>query len=79
MQTGEFMRRREATASGRFVSAVLVGMALWITSGCGSIGPSAVNRDRFDYITAISESWKQQTSERQAPVCRHACLSGNRP
>jgi hypothetical protein len=34
---------------------------LWIISGCGSIGPSAVNRDRFDYITAISDSWKQQT------------------
>jgi len=32
-----------------------------IISGCGSIGPKTVNRDRFDYITAISESWKQQT------------------
>jgi hypothetical protein len=32
-----------------------------IFSGCGSIGPTTVNRDRFDYITAISESWKQQT------------------
>jgi len=32
-----------------------------IISGCGSIGPTNVNRDRFDYITAISESWKQQT------------------
>jgi hypothetical protein len=48
----------------------LTGGSLWITtlllfssiiSGCGSIGPSTVNRDRFDYITAISESWKQQT------------------
>jgi hypothetical protein len=36
-------------------------MVLWIISGCGSIGPTTVNRDRFDYITAISESWKQQT------------------
>lgn len=61
MQTGEFVRRRETTASGRLVSAVLAGMVLWIISGCGSIGPSAVNRDRFDYITAISDSWKQQT------------------
>ena len=55
------MRRREATASVRFVSAVLIGMVLWIISGCGSIGPNNVNRDRFDYITAISDSWKQQT------------------
>jgi hypothetical protein len=31
-----------------------------ILTGCGSIGPTTVNRDRFDYVTAISESWKQQ-------------------
>ena len=50
--------------------ARLTGGPLWITtvilfssiiSACGSIGPSTVNRDRFDYISAISESWKQQT------------------
>ena len=29
-------------------------------SGCASIGPSTVARDRFDYITAISDSWKAQ-------------------
>lgn len=28
--------------------------------GCASIGPATVARDRFDYITAISESWKAQ-------------------
>ena len=61
MQTGEFVRRREMTAPVQLVSAVLAGMMLWIISGCGSIGPTNVNRDRFDYITAISESWKQQT------------------
>jgi hypothetical protein len=47
----------------------LTGGSLWIVtvllsssiiSGCGSIGPNTVSRDRFDYITAISESWKQQ-------------------
>ena len=42
------MRRRETTASGRFVSAVLAGLMLWIISGCGSIGPTTVYRDRFD-------------------------------
>ncbi len=30
-------------------------------SGCASIGPGTVARDRFDYITAISDSWKSQT------------------
>ena len=29
-------------------------------SGCASIGPGTVARDRFDYITAISDSWKSQ-------------------
>jgi hypothetical protein len=47
----------------------LTGGSLWIvtmllvssiTSGCGSMGPNTVSRDRFDYITAISESWKKQ-------------------
>ena len=33
---------------------------LAILTGCGSIGPTTINRDRFDYVTAISESWKQQ-------------------
>ena len=29
-------------------------------SGCSSIGSCTVARDRFDYISAISESWKAQ-------------------
>jgi len=29
-------------------------------SGCASIGPPTVARDRFDYVTAISDSWKAQ-------------------
>ena len=28
--------------------------------GCASVGPGNVARDRFDYITAISDSWKAQ-------------------
>lgn len=30
-------------------------------TGCASIGPDSVIRDRFDYNTAISDSWKEQT------------------
>ncbi len=33
---------------------------LWLLSGCAGIGPTTVSRDRFDYVTAISESWKRQ-------------------
>jgi hypothetical protein len=37
----------------------------WIASallftGCAGIGPGTVTRDRFDYVTSISESWKRQ-------------------
>jgi len=28
--------------------------------GCAGIGPKAISRDRFDYVTAISDSWKRQ-------------------
>jgi hypothetical protein len=37
---------------------LLVGIL--IVSGCGGIGPSTVSRDRYDYIAAISDSWKRQ-------------------
>jgi hypothetical protein len=39
---------------------VLVLCASWL-SGCASIGPKAVPRDRIDYAGAIGDSWKQQT------------------
>jgi len=31
------------------------------STGCQSIGPHTVSADRFDYSTAIADSWKQQT------------------
>jgi hypothetical protein len=34
--------------------------ATLLTNSCASIGPSRVTRDRFDYVTSISESWKRQ-------------------
>lgn len=30
-------------------------------AGCAGIGPKTIARDRFDYVSAISESWKRQT------------------
>ncbi len=41
-------------------SCLLLGIVLNV-SGCASFGPPSVDRDRFDYINAISSSWKQQT------------------
>jgi len=37
---------------------ILVAVLL---AGCTAIGPPTVARDRFEYVTAISESWKRQT------------------
>ncbi len=36
----------------------LLAMAL---VGCASVGPAVLPRDRFDYSSALSESWKYQT------------------
>jgi hypothetical protein len=41
-----------------FSTMILIATGL---SGCASIGPPTVARDRFDYITAISDSWRAQT------------------
>src|SRR5580765_471192 len=38
---------------------VLLGTSL--LAGCHSIGPATVARDRSDYSSSISESWKRQT------------------
>jgi hypothetical protein len=39
----------------------LAASALLLLSGCKSIGPKTVARDRYDYSSSISESWKRQT------------------
>jgi hypothetical protein len=43
------------------VYIALTGFVLLSFTGCASIGPPTVARDRFDYITAISDSWRAQT------------------
>ena len=37
---------------------ILIGL---LFVACGQIGPASVSRDRFDYNSAVSESWKEQT------------------
>jgi hypothetical protein len=44
----------------RSQALLLLALLAMIVSGCASIGPSTVTRDRFDYNGAISESWKTQ-------------------
>jgi len=41
--------------------AFLTAVVLILLIGCSHIGPKTVPRDRFDYNTAIADSWKEQT------------------
>jgi hypothetical protein len=43
----------------RFALAIVLTLA--VATGCKSIGPRTVARDRFEYSSSISESWKRQT------------------
>ena len=46
----------------RLVATAGLGLAATLCStGCHSIGPHTVATDRFDYSSAIADSWKQQT------------------
>lgn len=36
-------------------------MSALLLAGCASVGPPTIVRDRFDYVTTISDSWKRQT------------------
>jgi len=38
----------------------VICVSVLLLTGCASIGPTTVARDRFDYVTAISDSWKRQ-------------------
>lgn len=35
-------------------------LVAFVLAGCASVGPATVARDRFDYVEAISDSWKRQ-------------------
>jgi hypothetical protein len=55
---------RGRTSISLCFTAFLAFTSLLLTTlltGCSSIGPGTVARDRFDYSEAISESWKRQT------------------
>jgi hypothetical protein len=42
-------------------SLALLSLTLLAATGCTHLGPKTVAVDRFDYSTAIGDSWKQQT------------------
>lgn len=39
---------------------VLFCLTALLLTGCASMGPPTIARDRFDYVTSISDSWKRQ-------------------
>lgn len=52
---------REVTARSLTAkSRVLAAWLLCLVSGCKSIGPDTVKRDRLHYSTAVADSWKEQ-------------------
>ncbi len=42
------------------ISSSLLCVALVLATGCQSVGPGTVTRDRDDYSASISDSWKRQ-------------------
>jgi len=52
------MKKQRTFPFFRFSHALACVLAL---SGCSHLGPGTVAMDRFDYSSAIADSWKQQT------------------
>ena len=48
-----------AGAAEEAVGVALLALSLLLT-GCSSIGPGSVVRDRYDYASSIADSWKRQ-------------------
>ncbi len=57
-QMQDSLRSKRGSAPSRSLWPVIVGLLL--VAGCASIGPGTIDRDRFDYVTALAESWKSQ-------------------
>jgi len=62
-KTGALSRRCPGSFICQFkvVSTFPCLALVWLCTGCQHLGPRTVAVDRFDYSTAIADSWKQQT------------------
>jgi hypothetical protein len=50
-----------ARRPGRLATTALCFLAAASSGGCLNLGPKSIPTDRFDYSTAVADSWKQQT------------------
>jgi hypothetical protein len=53
-------RRCGRSGLSRLTKALLLLLPVIALTGCASIGPDRVSRDRFDYTAAVADSWKTQ-------------------
>jgi hypothetical protein len=56
------LERLAASSLGSITLRAAIGMAFvgMMLAGCASVGPPTIVRDRFDYVSSISDSWKRQ-------------------
>lgn len=54
------MERRKLISKDVRFKIMLTGLVFILLSGCSGIGPGSIERDRFDYVNALSSSWKKQ-------------------
>ena len=57
------MTKLNSNAARIWAKGATVGTMICVLhlAGCAGIGPPTIDRDRFDYVSAISASWKRQT------------------
>lgn len=54
------MTKQTKLKDGGWPSVMAAVLTVCVVTGCASIGPGTVSRDRFDYISALSASWSKQ-------------------
>jgi len=51
----------DRSSSTRYGTCLCAAALACVLAGCASVGPGSVVLDRFDYSSAIADSWKEQT------------------
>ena len=50
---------RFLTGVCNILSLTAILFILTMVSGCSSVGPGVIKRDRLDYSSAVADSWKE--------------------